>query len=143
MHRLYDATKRGFICKWLNDFYVNINYRQVNNAKLQSNIFVEFLLNCHNQMHSFEQEVRITQKESRKENPGLFVSRIDKNNGFNIIKLKKEVGGRHQLTDRMQKSQISYRKPSPGRDRSSFRINESSRQQKSPTDRSRDRDKER
>ncbi len=82
-------SRRGFICKWLNDFYVNINYRQVNNSKLQSCIFAEFLLNCHGQIQSFEQEVRITQKESRKENPGLFVSRIDKNNGFNIIKLKK------------------------------------------------------
>lgn len=113
MHRLYDASKRGFICKWLNDFYVNMNYKQVNNAKLQACIFVEFLLNCQGQMHSMDHEVRITQKESRRDNPGLFASRIDKNNGFNIIRLKKDSNGRFPQTDRLQKSHTTYRKPSP------------------------------
>jgi hypothetical protein len=56
-------------------------------------------------MSSVESEVRITNKESRKVNPGLFTSRIDKNNGFNIIKLKKEPC-RHLNTDRMSKSKI-------------------------------------
>lgn len=33
VHRLYEDSRRKPICKWLNDFYINMNYRQVNNAK--------------------------------------------------------------------------------------------------------------
>lgn len=76
-------------------------------------------------MHSLEQEVRITSKDSRRENPGLFVSRIDKNNGFNIIKLKKDVAGKPFQTDRLMKSKITYdySKLSPQKpDRSSSRV---------------------
>jgi hypothetical protein len=60
-------------------------------------------------MSSSEGEVRITNKQSRKINPSIFASRIDKNNGFNVVKLKRETA-RHPNAQRMFKSNIAYSK---------------------------------
>jgi hypothetical protein len=70
---------------------------------------VEFLLNCQGEMASMEQEVRIISKTSRKENPGLFTSRIDKNNGFTIVKGRVDLN-KQCTSDRFSQSKISYSK---------------------------------
>lgn len=60
--------------------------------------------------HGQEEEVRITKKESRKENPGLFVSVVDKDQGFHFGKRVEKRTDRTGHTDRSRivHSKITY-----------------------------------